>query len=75
MKCGGKPGGGNDARRTSLRDSLRAWKSLRDSHIPTARLLLYSKNLFPKGAFLAACTVPLQAHSWIRKDSDTGMSA
>jgi len=31
MKCGGKPGGGNDARR----------KSLRDSHIPTARLLLY----------------------------------
>ena len=41
MKCGGKPGGGNDARRKSLRDSLRAWKSLRDSHIPTARLLLY----------------------------------
>ena len=31
MKCGGKPGGGNDSRR----------KSLRDSHIPTARLLLY----------------------------------
>ena len=41
MKCGGKPGGGNDARRKSLRASLRAWKSLRDSHIPTARLLLY----------------------------------
>ena len=41
MKCGGKPGGGNDARRKSLRDSLPAWKSLRDSHIPTARLLLY----------------------------------
>ena len=41
MKCGGKPGGGNDARRKSLRDSLPAWKSLPDSHIPTARLLLY----------------------------------
>ena len=47
MKCGGKPGGGNDARRKSLRDSLPAWKSLRDSHIPTARLLLY--RLLPRG--------------------------
>jgi len=49
MKCGGKPGGGNDAHRPAT--------------------AIYSKNLFPKGAFLAACTLPLQAHSWIRKDA------
>ena len=34
-------------RSKTLRVSHRPWKSLRDSHIPTARLLLY--RLLPRG--------------------------
>src|SRR5271157_1106931 len=37
------------------------------SHRPVTAIY-FSKNLFPKGAFLAACTFSLQAHSSIRKD-------
>ena len=44
MTLGGKPKSGA---------SHQPWKSLRDSHIPTARRLLYFlKTFYPKGAFL-----------------------
>src|SRR5208283_2992652 len=65
----GAKGGGNDGRCKTLRVSHPPWKSLRDSHIPTApttaRLTPYK---IKKGAFLRHPSGLLQAHSSIRKD-------
>src|SRR5271157_259032 len=71
MKATGKTCGGNDGCGKPKRQGFpQPWKSLRDSHIPTARLLLYIfPKPIPKGVFLTACTFSLQAHSSIRKDS------
>src|SRR5271157_5306333 len=70
MKATGKTCGGNDGCGKPKRQGFpQPWKSLRDSHIPTARLLLYIfPKPIPKGVFLTACTFSLQAHSSIRKD-------
>src|SRR5271157_1607763 len=74
MKATGKTCGGNDGCGKPKRQGFpQPWKSLRDSHIPTARLLLYIfPKPIPKGVFLTACTFSLQAHSSIRKDSCRG---
>src|SRR5271157_2936323 len=74
MKATGKTCGGNDGCGKPKRQGFpQPWKSLRDSHIPTARLLLYIfPKPIPKGVFLTACTFSLQAHSSIRKDSNPG---
>src|SRR5271157_1506415 len=70
MKATGKTCGGNDGCGKPKRQGFpQPWKSLRDSHIPTARLLLYIfPKPIPKGVFLTACTFSLQAHPSIRKD-------
>ena len=73
-KATGKTCSGNDSWGKPKRPGFpQPGKSRRDSHIPTARLLLsiFPKPI-PKGVFLTACTFSLQAHSSIRKDFDGG---
>ena len=69
MKNRGAKGGGNDAGGKTLRVSHPAWKSLRDSHIPTApttaRLVPYKSR---KELSSATPSGFLQAHPSIRKD-------
>jgi hypothetical protein len=69
-EAGGGKGGGNDGGGKTLRVSPPPWKSLRDSHIPTASTTARLFLKFNPRKELSSATGSgfLQAHSSIRKD-------
>ena len=71
MKTAGHSRGGNDggwkAQARGFPPTLEIAARFPHSHRP-ATAVYFSENLSPKGAFLAACTLLVQAHSSIRKE-------